>query len=194
MKKRFSLVVVFALAICVSNAFAQSTMNQDNKTMSQNKSMAQDSKFMTQAAMGNMDEIAMGNLAVSKSQNDDVKRFGQMMVDDHGRANDELKTVAMSKNVVLPTNIDTKATAAMDKLSGMSGDTFDKAYMKMMVKDHQKDIKMYQKEASGGKDVDAKAFASKTLPTLQSHLNMAQNINGKMMNNNKMANNNTNSK
>ncbi len=183
MKKGFYFGIMLALAFCVSNAFAQSTMNSGNNDKSNMKmsgKMNSDSKFMMMAAMSDMNEIGLSNMALSKSSSDDVKSFAQMMVDDHTKASDELKTVAASKNVTLPTSADAKHQAAMTKLSGMSGDMFDKEYTKMMVKDHEKAVALFQSQAGSGTDADSKAFATKTLPTLQKHLDMIKAIQGKM--------------
>ncbi len=180
MKRIFSVGVMLALAVFVSNAFAQQTGMDSNSNMKMSGKMNSDAKFMMMAATSDMNEIGLSNMALEKSSSDDVKRLAQMMVDDHTKASEELKMVAMSKNVTLPTDADAKHKAAMTKLSAMSGAAFDKEYVKMMVKDHEKAVKMFQKEAGGGKDTDAKAFAAKTLPTLQSHLAMAQSMTGKM--------------
>jgi putative membrane protein len=110
-----------------------------------------------------------------------------MMVDDHTKASEELKPIAMSKNVMLPTEMDSKHKSAMEKMSGMSGSQFDMAYVKMMIKDHEKAVSMFQKEANNGKDAEAKAFAAKTLPVLQMHLDMSRTTMSNMMNNNKTA-------
>jgi len=172
------------MAIGVSGAFAQSSMGSggsDNKdSMKMSGKMAADSKFMMMAAMSDMNEIGLSNMALQKSSNEDVKKLAQMMVDDHTKASEELKSLAMSKNVTLPTDADAKHKMMMDKMNSMSGMDFDMMYVKAMVKDHEKAVKMFQKESMSGKDADAKAFAAKTLPTLQGHLTMAQSMSGKM--------------
>ena len=89
--------------------------------------------------------------------------------------------VASSKGMTPPTALDAKHQAAMQKLSALSGEKFDKEYVKMMVKDHKKDVAAFEKEAGRGMDADIKAFAASTLPTLQEHLQMIQRINDKMM-------------
>ena len=139
-----------------------------------------DSKFVMDAAKGGMAEVEMGRMAADKASNADVKQFGQKMVDDHSKANDELKQVASAKGITLPSAIDPAHKAKMDKMSSLSGDAFDKAYVADMVQDHKKDVAEFQKEANGGKDPDVKAFASKTLPTLQEHLKMIQELNAKI--------------
>jgi putative membrane protein len=179
--------LVLALTVFVPGGYAQGTMNSsDNKTQMSGKK-SPDSKFMMMAATSDMNEIGLSNQALSKSTNEDVKKLAQMMVDDHTKASEELKPIAMSKNVMLPTEMDSKHKSAMEKMSGMSGSQFDMAYVKMMIKDHEKAVSMFQKEANNGKDAEAKAFAAKTLPVLQMHLDMSRTTMSNMMNNNKTA-------
>ena len=134
----------------------------------------EDQTFLTKAIEGNLAEIEMGKLAQQKAASDQVKQFGSRMVDDHSKANDELKQVASGKGMTLPTDLDAAHKAKMAKMQKLSGAAFDRAYMDEMLADHKKDVSEFQKEASSGKDSDIKGFASKTLPTLQDHLKMAQ--------------------
>lgn len=133
-----------------------------------------DQEFVTKAAEGGMAEVSLGNLAASKGVSADVKAFGNRMATDHGKANDELKTLASGKGVVLPVEMDKESKETSDKLSGKSGKDFDKEYMEAMVKDHEKDVKEFEKASKDAKDPDVKAWAAKTLPTLQDHLKMAK--------------------
>jgi len=139
-----------------------------------------DQRFVIEAAQGGMAEVELGQLATQKAASDDVKKFGQRMVDDHTKANDQLKQVASQKNITLPTDIGAKNKATKDHLEKLSGAAFDKAYMTHMVQDHKKDVAEFQKEANSGKDADVKNFASQTLPTLQEHLRMAQETHSKV--------------
>jgi len=120
-------------------------------------------------------------MATEKGSNQAVKDFGQKMVDDHTKANDELKSLATSKNMMLPSAPNAKEKATIDKMSAMSGAAFDKAYVRDMVMDHKKDVALFTKEANSGTDSDVKAFASKTLPTLQEHQKMINDIAAKKM-------------
>jgi putative membrane protein len=142
---------------------------------------AADAMFIRTAAMDGMAEVEHGRLAAQNAAHDDVKQFGQRMVDDHSKAGDELKGLASQKNVTLPTELDAKHKAMHEKLSKMNGAAFDRAYMAHMVTAHQQAVALFQKEASGGKDADAKAWAAKTLPTLQEHLKTARGVNAKVM-------------
>jgi putative membrane protein len=133
-----------------------------------------DMPFAQAAAIGGMEEVELGRLAVQKASSDNVKQFGQRMIDDHSKAGDDLKTVAAEDNIPLPTELDAKAKATRDRLASLSGSEFDRAYMHDMVQDHEKDVADFQKEASSGMNADLKKFASRTLPTLQEHLRMAR--------------------
>lgn len=133
-----------------------------------------DTDFMTKAAQGGLAEVDMGNMASSKATNADVKAFGNRMVTDHSKANDELKQLAATKGVTLPADVNDEQKKAMDSMSSKSGKDFDKAYMDDMVKDHETDVKEFEKASKSAKDADLKAWATKTLPTLQEHLKMAK--------------------
>ena len=141
-----------------------------------------DHRFAMEAAEGGIMEVELGKLASQKAENPDVKSFAQRMVDDHGKANDELKSIASSKNITLPdeSTVKTKHKAMLDRMEKMSGAAFDKAYMADMVKDHNKDVAAFEREANGGKDAELKAFASKTLPTLKEHQKLAKDTNSKL--------------
>jgi len=133
-----------------------------------------DQSFATSAAQGGMAEVKLGHLASEKGQSSKVKNFGEQMVTDHSKANAELTSIVQKKGITVPTDLSSKDQALMTRLSSLSGDAFDKAYMSAMVNDHEKDIAEFQKEADSGRDPDLKSFAGKTLPTLQEHLRMAK--------------------
>jgi putative membrane protein len=153
---------------------AGTTTTTTTKTTMVKKLSSSDRKFVMDAAEGGMAEVELGRLAASKGTNSDVKAFGQRMVDDHTKANDKLKAIASEEGVTLPTTLKGEMKAMHDKLSKASGAEFDKMYMSHMVKDHQKDVKEFEKESKSGKDADVKQFAADTLPTLREHLQMAQ--------------------
>jgi putative membrane protein len=137
---------------------------------------ATDQDFVTKAAQGGMAEVELGKLAADRGATVGVKQFGQQMVDDHGKANEELKSVASKAGATIPSSPSTAQEATANKLKQKNGDGFDKAYGDAMVKDHKETIALFEKEASSGKDADLKAFAAKTLPTLKSHLAMAEKL------------------
>ena len=115
-------------------------------------------------------------MAQQMGASDQVKQFGQRMVTDHTKANDQLKEVAMKEGIQLPTKLSAQDEMTKQRLSKLSGEQFDKAYMSDMVKDHTKDVADFQRESTSGQDPAVKDFASETLPTLQSHLQEAQQI------------------
>jgi len=144
------------------------------------RAQGSDVSFVMDAAMGGMTEVEIGRLAVEKATNPKVKMFGQRMVDDHGKAGEELKTLAASKQISLPASLDAKHKAMHDKFAGLSGTDFDRAYVKDMVADHKKDVEAFNQESMNGKDPEVKAWAAKTLPTLREHLRMIQEIDGEL--------------
>jgi putative membrane protein len=129
-----------------------------------------DATFYKKAAEGGIAEVDAGNLAQQKGNTQEVKDFGAMMVKDHSAANDKLRALAASKNISLPTSASIGEMATKAKLDMLSGDTFDKSYIKSQIKDHYGAIALFKKEIASGQDPDAKAFASATLPTLRMHL------------------------
>ena len=163
MKRLFSLFAVLVMTTVVLNGFVATATKADS--------------FMMKAAQSDMLEIMSSQTALQKSSNEEVRRFAQMMIDDHTRTSEELKTLAASKNVVLPTAMSSKQQSMVSKLNGAAaGMEFDREYMKMQVKAHEDAVKLFQKQANDNdaEDADAKAFAAKHLPALQGHLTMAR--------------------
>lgn len=137
---------------------------------------AKDRDFMHEAASGGMMEVVLGQYAAQNAVNPDIKAFGQRMVDDHTKVNDQLKQLAQAKGVTLSAKMHVKEQRTVDRLTKMTGATFDSHYIHMMVKDHETDIKAFEAEADKGTDPDVKNFAATTLPTLREHLKAAQAI------------------
>jgi len=156
------------------NAMKSSTSNAMSANAQSSKVSSSDRKFIEKAAQGGMAEVQLGKLATEKASAPEVKQFGQRMVDDHGKANDQLKQLAGQKGVTLPTTMDKSAQKEYDRLSKLSGAEFDREYMKHMVSDHKKDVGDFKKEAGKAKDADLKQFAASTVPTLEEHLNLAK--------------------
>jgi putative membrane protein len=165
--KIVSQLSILALTIgaisLVRVASAETTPTGEGSSLS-----AKDKTFMRKAAKGGMFEVAMGNLAKEDAQNADVKSFGERMVTDHSKANDELKTIAEQKGVKLPSKEPTEKW------------TSDKAYMNAMVKDHEKDLAEFKEEASTSTDPDVKKFAEDTANMIQQHLDLAKETQSKL--------------
>ena len=135
-----------------------------------------DRAFIEKAAKGGVAEVELGNLAQQKAQNQQVKDFAARMVQDHSKANQELKLLAAEKNVTLPTDIPMEDQSALSHLKSLEGPEFDQAFKKHAIEDHEKEIQKFQTASQTAADLDVKAFALKMLPILQQHLKMAQDI------------------
>ena len=139
------------LFVAPSVVFAQdSTPKMDSGSMKMMKTG--DMPFATKAAQGGLAEVQLGKLASEKGSDPDVKAFGQQMVDDHSKANDQLKSVAEKDGMTLPTSPNAKQQMMYTKLQALSGAAFDKAYVADMVKDHEEDVKEFQKEGKLGQE------------------------------------------
>ena len=188
-KKLLSIApLVCALALSsnlVAAAGAQGTAGkpvttQQKADATKGQSSSADAMFMQRAAMDSMAEVAHGKTATTNAADPEVSKFARRMIDDHTKASEELKGLASKKGVALPTELDQKHQAMQQKLEGMKGAGFDRAYMQHMVQAHKQAITLFQNEAKNGKDADARAWAEKTLPTLQEHLKMATEINARL--------------
>jgi putative membrane protein len=159
---------VVAVALCVSGAVAVGATKD-----------LTDQSFVKQAAQDGLAEVEMANVAAEKATSDDVKSFAARMLKDHSKANAELAALAQSKNLKVPTKLDIKQRAMVDALKVRSGASFDAAYAKHMVADHNKAISLFTKESQSA-DADLALFAKKTLPTLKEHKKMADELNVKV--------------
>ena len=138
----------------------------------------QDRSFMHQAAMGGLSEVQEGQAAQSKAQSPQVKQFAQRMVRDHTANNQELMNVARQSGMTPPTTLDSTHEQELAKLKADSGKNFDQAYIQHQVTDHQQMISLLQTEIQSGSDPQLKAYAQKTLPVIQEHLHLAQQLEG----------------
>jgi putative membrane protein len=170
MKTKIRIVSQLCILALVIGAMslAGATRAETTPTGEGSSLSAKDKIFMKKAAKGGTMEVTMGKMAEEKAQSDDVKSFGKRMVTDHSKANDELKSIASKKGVELPSK----------ERSGKW--TSDKAYMDMMVKDHEKDLAEFKEEASSGSDPDVKKFADDTAKIVQEHLDLAKETQGKL--------------
>ncbi|MCZ2496338.1 DUF4142 domain-containing protein [Xylophilus sp. Kf1] len=166
MKTTFRLITLCAVAAASSLAIAA---EGDLSKM--------DQKFIMTASGAGMYEVEISKLAVDKASDPAVKAFAQMMVTDHTKANDELKQFADSHNAKVAPGVPKDKQAVIARMSKMDGARFDKAYHDQVgIKDHKTDIALFEKEAKGGGNADLKAWADKTLPTLKTHLQHAQDM------------------
>jgi len=155
------------------------TMSHDT-SMDNSQMKSPDQAFVLKAAKGGMAEVAMGNIAKQNGKSDAVKQFGDKMVTDHSQANDQLKQLAQQKGITLPSGPSAKDKRTSKMLQSKQGADFDKAYIDDMVKDHETDVAEFREEAQNGKDPEVKAWAQKTLPTLEQHLANVKEIAGQV--------------
>ncbi len=180
MKKNTSILLSLAFACSLSacnkkhSDDSKKVAEEQNETKFENTNKEDDTEFAVAAADGGMLEVQLGELAQSNALSPQIKEFGKKMVDDHGKANAELKALAETKNITLPQTLGEKNLRKYNELRGKSGQEFDKAYSKLMVEDHEDDIDEFKKEADEGKDADLKSWASGKVPTLEHHLEMAK--------------------
>ena len=176
-KNILMLTLSFGLYLTACNNGTNST-DPEKQANAENKEIKaidnDDSKFMTEAASGGMMEVQAGQLAVQKGISQEVKDFGQQMITDHSAANDQLKTMAAQKNVILPEALSADDQKSIDHLNSVDAKDFDKTYMKLMVEDHKADVDKFQDVVNHPKDADVKAWAQNMLPTLLHHLDMAK--------------------
>jgi putative membrane protein len=170
MKNKITIISQFyVLSLVIAALGLTGVANAQDASASKSSSLSvKDKTFMKKAAKGGMMEVAMGNLAAQNGQSEDVKSFGKKMATEHGKAGDELKSIASQKGVTLPSKEPTVKWSS------------DKGYMNMMVKDHEKDLAEFQEEAKTGSDPEVKKFAEDTAKMVQEHLNLAKETLGKL--------------
>jgi putative membrane protein len=163
--QRFASITASLFLIGASvGAVAQASASDDDK------------KFVEDALKGGMGEVDLGQLAAKKGASDDVKQFGQTMVTDHTKLGDKMKAVAGDVGVKPPSMSDASAIALKTELEVLSGDAFDKAYIRAMVKDHEADLKDFKKEIAEGQSTEVKTAARHGEAVIAKHLAMIRKI------------------
>lgn len=174
---KFTNILKIVIAMAVASQLAHwSVFAADTSRTSSTSSLSKkDVHFINDAAECGLMEVRMGEIAQQKGQSADVRSFAQRLISDHSKANDELKQLASSKGVTVPTQLPDKHQKMLDKLSSASD--FDKSFRDMAIKDHKKDVKEFEKELKRtDADSDLKNWTAKTLPTLQEHLRLAEQL------------------
>ena len=181
--KRILTTMAAAVGVCAllgSSAAAQqsdtaSTQSQSQTGGSEQSLSSSGRSFVEQAAAENAAEVKLGKLAKDKASNDDVKDFAERMIEDHQKATEQLKR-AVPQQLVASQELKPKHQKTYDQLSKLSGEEFDREYIKHMVKDHEKAVKLFRKQANQSSDRELSQFASATLPKLEDHLQEAKQI------------------
>lgn len=132
--------------------------------------------FLEKAAEGQQAEIAMGRLASERAGDEQVKQFGTQMMEDHQKASKEIQLLAIKEGVVLPTELTGKHKDKQEEFAQLSGDAFDRAYIRYMLRDHQKDVKEFERHSKAIRAPRVQRWAEETLPLLRQHLQTAQRI------------------
>jgi len=179
---RLGLLSCLALLLAVlggTSMRAEDKVKPDDKAKPDAKAF-DDAEFVKMAASGGMHEVMLGKVAAEKAKMDEVKKFGQMMADDHTKANTELMAVAKAANLAVPTKMMEKHQKEADHFKDLKDEAFDKAYIAHMVKDHEMDVAEFTKASKEAKNPELKEFATKTLPTLQTHLKKAKELHEKV--------------
>lgn len=167
-----SMSLLIGLVSCSNNKDSVDKAENANKEMQSNNTNVVDNKaseFVVKAADGGMLEVELGKMAAERGMRQEVKDFGNMMVKDHSALNDKLKSIAVSKNIVLPTALSSENQEHMDELAKKNGKDFDKAYIDLMHEDHKDDIDDFEDAVKNIKDADINNFATNALPILQKH-------------------------
>jgi putative membrane protein len=193
MKQNKSYLILFLFAACLTACNNnESTSGNDSDTITTDGTMTDttstatgtlsesDRDFVLEAAKGGLMEVEAGRMAQEKATSQRIKDFGAMMVRDHSQANQELKSLASSRNVLLPDTLDADMKEHMESMRKMSGKEFDKHYIDMMKDDHKDDISKFEKASNNATDADVKAFAAKTLPVLRTHRDSVEAISNGM--------------
>jgi putative membrane protein len=173
-RKNISLFAQQALA-CLCLLIVPSLYAADT-TENRGQLTASDHKFVCDAARGGTMEVSLGKVAAEKSADPSIQQFGQRMVQDHGKAGDQLQQLVSQKGATLPSALTKSQQAEVDKLTAQSGQDFDKAYIALMIKDHKATLKEFQHAADHADDADVKSFAASLIPTIQDHLKMAEDM------------------
>jgi putative membrane protein len=161
----------------LATAFAVPAMGQTGSTMSSGTAPVGDTTFVKKAAISDMYEIQAAQLAQTKATTADEKTFASRMITDHTKTTEQLKSILSSKSGMKPpAAMDAKHKALITKLKAASGASFDSLYAQQQVQAHQEAVMLFTAESQNGKDADLKTFATQTLPTLQQHLSMAQQL------------------
>lgn len=170
---RFILPLVSAalLIALVATSFAALPVRPGGATVSRG-----DKAFMFDASRGNIAEITLGKLAAERSTNASVRNFGEHMIKDHTNIENDLQKLADGKNLSLPDTPDSKQIATVTRLQRLNGTAFDRAYKNEMVMDHEKDLAAYRKESRQADEADVRAYAARTAPIIEHHLNMARDM------------------
>jgi putative membrane protein len=160
-----SLSFLLTVALALGGAAFQLSASDATPTVDK-----ADQEFVEQASQGGLFEVRSSELATKRSIGGQEQQFALMMIDDHGKANRTLASLAAKKNIEVGSTPDQKHEGLLEKLGSAADKDFAKVYVAMQLKAHKNAVDLFTTESKDGKDVDLRSFASDTLPTLQVHL------------------------
>ena len=175
-----SVFMFLILMLCIVSCDSKKTEDSKEIAEDQNEEkfddtkLEDDSEFAVATADGSMLEASLGELAQTNAASSAVKKLGQQMITDNKKTNEELKALALQKNITIPEVLSDRSQKKYDDLAKKTGEDFDDAYTDFMVKDHEEDIDAFKKEADKGSDSEIKLWAADHMPVLEQHLEMAK--------------------
>ena len=182
MKSLFFVTMITLIGAACNNSSTDSVEKADSTNKARLDSSAdtsnktaiaadkETSEFLVKATDGGIMEVSLGNIAKTKGRNASVKKFGEMMIEDHEKANAKIKDLAAARHVEVPARVSDDKADMIKKLNTKDGKDFDKAYIDMMVDDHKEDIKEFEDAGNKINDTEVKQFINSTLPVLRKHL------------------------
>ena len=173
----FLSIILSVLFFACQNKTQQPASTMEKTTMNKDTSkVAQDSSFLDEASRGGMMMVQLGKIAEKKAHYKMIKDFANMMIDDHSKINDELKSLALKHHLKLPDSLSKATEDKINDLKKLSGRRFEKQYVDMMAEDHQNDVAKFKDESQNAASSEVRQWAAKTLPTLQKHLDKIKEI------------------
>jgi putative membrane protein len=169
MKNFLLSIPILALCAGVTGFAADTSDKQGNLS-------AGDMQFVRDAAHGGATEVEFGKILQQRAQSTELKKYGERLVEDHSKANDKLARIVEKKGVRVPTEPDSDQQTQLQRLSAMSGQQFDEHARQIAIRDHQGDIEKFRRASENAQDPELRQFAKDTLPVLERHLRMAQDI------------------
>ena len=160
--------VAAGMALCMTGFAQQANLTE------------QDRNFLQELSQSNRVEVQLGRMAEQKATNPKVKDFARQMVNDHSKLQNQLEDFTAKRNFTLSTSTTPQQQNMVDQLQGMSGNEFDKQYMTRMLQDHKQDVAKVQQHMTTSQDPAVQDLARKTLPFLENHVRIAENIAGEM--------------
>ncbi|MBT1698368.1 DUF4142 domain-containing protein [Fulvivirgaceae bacterium PWU4] len=182
MKRIFRILTLASLVLMLAcdtrrESDSDTNDNEDSKEVAEeandekfdDKSMENDADFVANTVAANYGEIKFAGLATQRSANPEVKKAAAMMVEDHTKALNELKTLAQSKSITVPVEEDDEARRKTERFSDEAGKDFDKKWCNEMIDRHDESIRKFENRMEKTEDAELKAWISKTLPVLRNH-------------------------